>query len=247
MHMPAAFPTTKPRRHADSRRVTSASLISMMSIARFPFVWAAGAGVVLGGTGGCTGGINRSDHLLGGEPLPALVVVPPGLGGSADGPSLRHEQNGWDRRHWDPVVVSVPRGQTETNPSGAGWLQLDRSLSRQRGEFPVDAEVLDGAGDPGIAALEGALNIAAGPGLLFVGPLIDAFAGRWPWTVVNMPPSEPDSDDRASSTTVPPWEAASRYQRVPPASPYSPWPWLGIDDAQSASHSPLGQPSATEP
>jgi len=192
---------------------------------------------------GCTGNLNTDDQILGADALPALEVAPRGLGEPMDEPSLGVDgaTNGWDRRHWERVVVRVPRGQTETNPRGAAAIPVDRELPRQRGEFAVDVEVLDTTSDPGASALDGAVNLAAAPGLMLIGPVVQIVAdGRWPWTVVRHPTDGTGFFDRGD-----------RYDRLPPASTRSAWPWLGIEapdaDGRSTTDATAGDRTSAEP
>lgn len=154
------------------------------------------AGALAGMPSGCTGSLNTSDDLLGAEPLPALVVAPVGFGDRVDAPSLNTTpgSNGWDRRHWEPIVVAVPRAQTETQTWYGRHFVIDRSLPRQRGSFPIDAEVLDTFGDPGDAALEGLVNLAAAPPMLLIEPPLRLVReGLWPWSTIR----EPSTIDRS--------------------------------------------------
>lgn len=139
---------------------------------------------------GCTGSLNTSNEMLGAPPLPALAppqgpeaiaAAPPTGIAASDAPSLS-AANGLDRRGWPMVVVSVPRGQVEAQPTYVTTLLPDQSLPRDRGEFPTGGDALDETGSRGAEVVQGAANAAGSPLFLLSAP-VEMLMGRWWWPV----------------------------------------------------------------
>jgi len=162
---------------------------------------------------GCTGGLNSTDSLLGTPELPALTDAQVGDRPSTDQPSLA---NGLDRRAWTTTTVVVPRGQVEHQPTY--WTQAlpDRSLPRQRGEWPTGGEVLDGAGDPGIQAIEAGANLVWTPAQILIAPVEMIAEDHWPWTTLR---SGPDYSRTPPPMTRDPWRWVTPHSATTPTSP----------------------------
>ncbi|MBX3355058.1 MAG: hypothetical protein KF724_05100 [Phycisphaeraceae bacterium] len=69
---------------------------------------------------------------------------------SSGEPSLR----GLDRRHWDPVIIRVPGGQVEHQPTYFEPVLLASGPARNTGAAPTTDTVLEGASDGGSLAIE---------------------------------------------------------------------------------------------
>jgi hypothetical protein len=128
----------------------------------------------------CTGSLNTSDELLDAPPLPALSAprdepLPPSAGQPSIGAAT-----GLDRRSWPVVEVSSPRGQVQVQPTYVTTFAPDRSLARDRGEFPTGATVLETTGSGDAQFWEAAANVGGTPLLIPVAP-VSMIMGRWWW------------------------------------------------------------------
>lgn len=168
---------------------------------------------------GCTGSLNASNELLDAEPLPALAPSP-----DAPPPDDAPSINGLDRRNWQLTTMSVPRGQVEHQPTYWAEALPDRTLPRQRGEFPMGGDVLDGSGDPGAQVVEAGTNLVWTPIELPLAPVEMVAKNRWPWTTLR---NHPD------------------YQRVPSSTSRDPWIWITPPTSAGAAPATPALPAAS--
>lgn len=85
---------------------------------------------------GCTGNLNQVNGVMGTSPdsLPALVANPPSSIRQVEKPSLQ----GLDRRNWEVVMVPVPRGQVEVQPTYVDNLDLATGSRSRQGNISND-------------------------------------------------------------------------------------------------------------
>ncbi|MSR27951.1 MAG: hypothetical protein EXS03_00010 [Phycisphaerales bacterium] len=135
--------------------------------------------VALCGIAGCADSRNRSNGITGLEPgaIPALVADPASSLVEVDAPSLV----GLDRRGWDLVLVEVPRGQIEVQPTYGGNLHLSSGTSRTEGIYPTTATALQGQSLSESVFVEGALQ-PAWAAISLAGSPVHMAQGAWPWS-----------------------------------------------------------------
>lgn len=170
---------------------------------------AAGSGIVAmaSSLAGCTGQLNATNDLLDAPPLPALAgpLSDEELAAARMQLAAGEPLVSLDRRSWEPVEISVPRGQVEHQP--VYWVELmpDRSTARGRGDFPSAGTALEADGDRGAAALEAGTNLVSTPLFALWAPVEMIAEGNWPWTTLR---NRPD------------------YARVPPPVARDDWAWV---------------------
>lgn len=158
---------------------------------------------------GCQGGsleLNRRDDLAGSEPLPDLATTPSTLPVARDdAPSLSPDS--LDRSGWDLTVVTVATGQVERQPTYTTPWRTDRSTARARGEMPDASNVLEGPGDPGSLAWEGAIqtfqpaaSLVTAPAMVFLLPPWSTVRGPVGVALVGPPPKTASGSDVSAWT-----------------------------------------------
>lgn len=152
------------------------------------------AAALAGALGGCNT-MNRDNGLIGAEPgaLPDLRGDTSPAERQRDGsPSLR----GLDRRHWEPVVILIPSGQVEHQPTYFEPLLLASGPARNDALPPTTDTVLEGASDGGSMVLETAVAPVIFAGQLVLLPI--ALFVDPPWTVHRAPEAlEPSAAELA--------------------------------------------------
>jgi predicted small secreted protein len=130
------------------------------------------------------GCLNPSDTLTGAgeDPTPDLGPATATAPRSSTGPSV----TGLDRRNWDTVVVTAPRGQVEHQPTYAEPLVLNGGPARNGGTFPTVADATALGASPSAAATEGAAEFTWPAALLLVSPA-RMVMGLPPWLTVQGP------------------------------------------------------------
>ncbi len=126
---------------------------------------------------GCTGGLNQVNGVMGTSPdaLPALVAESPSSISQSEGPSLQ----GLDRRNWDVVTVSVPRGQVEVQPTYSENLELATGTARDAGTYPTITTSLQGKSTTSSVVFEGLIE-PLWPTVLFIAAPVRMVGGEWP-------------------------------------------------------------------
>lgn len=133
---------------------------------------------------GCEDSRNRVDGLLGVESgsIPALEVNPASSIPAPDAVSL----DGLDRRAWDLVLVEVPRGQVQVQPTYMRNLNLASGSIRDEGIYPTLQTALDGTAEPESVLLEGVVQPFWASISLAGSPVLMA-RGEWPWSTQREP------------------------------------------------------------
>ena len=126
---------------------------------------------------GCTGNLNQVDGVMGTSPdsLPALVANPPSSIYQIEEPTVL----GLDRRNWEVVTVSVPRGQVEVQPTYAENLHLATGVDRDNGTYPTIMSALQGNSTSTSVAFEGIIE-PFWPVALFIAAPVRMVGGEWP-------------------------------------------------------------------
>lgn len=150
-----------------------------MSLRRLSRISRICAGLLLAGC------LNDSDTLVdaGSDPTPDLdppAHVPPAT--RSPGPSVK----GLDRRNWEVVQVSAPRGQVQHQPTYAEPLVLNGGDARNGESFPTTADAMALGAPVGAAAGEGALE-AGWPAVLLVVSPARMVMGMPPWMTMQGP------------------------------------------------------------
>ncbi len=132
----------------------------------------------------CEDSRNRADGLLGVDPatIPALCASPSATIKTDDSPSL----SGLDRRAWDLLLVQVPRGQVEVQPTYMRNLRLASGSVRSEGLYPTQATVLDGPATQNSVLVEGIAQPAWAP-ISLAGSPVQMIRGEWPWSTRREP------------------------------------------------------------
>ena len=165
---------------------------------------------------GCSGPLNDEIGLRGVEPLPGLSGVAP-----SDRPTGAPSICDLDRRHWPLVTILVPTEQVEHWPTYAHNVSLDRSIPRNRGEFPNAQSAVDVQSSWGNQVLEAPANIVVGL-VLPVTALVEMVLGRWPGKLETSP--------------------AKEYELASPPREIDPWRWI-----EAAEAAPAQPQAATDP
>jgi len=141
------------------------------------------AASVAWGMTGCTGQLNQSNSLdgVGAGALPALQSSTQ-TSLTDPSPSL----TGLDRRHWHLMLVAVPRGQVQVQPTYAEDPTIVHGTARVDGIYPTASTSLDGASDGGQAFAEGAAQ-PFWPVVLFFAAPVRMVAGDPPGRVHQQP------------------------------------------------------------
>lgn len=136
---------------------------------------------VLPSLAGC---LNPSDTLTdaGEDPTPDLGHET----AAATRPSSAPSVTGLDRRNWDTVVVTAPRGQVQHQPTYAEPLVLNGGPARNGQTFPTTADATALGASPTAAATEGAAEFTWPAALLLVSPA-RMVMGMPPWLTVQGP------------------------------------------------------------
>lgn len=135
------------------------------------------------GMGGCTGHLNQSNGIdgIGAGALPALQVSPQtSLADST--PSV----TGLDRRNWHLMMVAVPRGQVQVQPTYAEDPTIVHGPARVDGSFPTTSTALDGPSNGSHLIMEGAVQ-PFWPTVLFFAAPIRMASGETPGTTLQQP------------------------------------------------------------
>jgi len=138
--------------------------------------------------------MNETNGLLGAEPnaLPDLDGHAPALDAEARyASSAAPTLQGLDRRHWPTVVLLMPSGQVEHQPSYFEPLHLASGPARNQSLAPTEETVLEGSSDGGSLVLEAAAAPFVTAGELVILPvraIIDP-----PWSVHRAPAALPEA------------------------------------------------------
>ena len=152
---------------------------------------------------GCTGNLNQVNGVMGTSPdsLPALVTNPPSSIRQVEKPSLQ----GLDRRNWEVVTVSVPRGQVEVQPTYVENLDLATGVARDNGTYPTISTALEGDSTTSSVFFDGIIE-PFWPVALFIAAPVRMVGGEWPMQTKRepkakfelVPASESESGDSNS-------------------------------------------------
>ena len=126
---------------------------------------------------GCTGNLNQVNGVMGTSPdsLPALVANPPSSIRQVEKPSLQ----GLDRRNWEVVMVPVPRGQVEVQPTYVDNLDLATGVARDNGTYPTISTALEGDSTTSSVFFDGIIE-PFWPVALFIAAPVRMVGGEWP-------------------------------------------------------------------
>lgn len=146
------------------------------------------------------GCLNASDTITGtgDDPTPDLGDATGSSPRSSTGPSV----TGLDRRNWDAVVVTAPRGQVEHQPTYAEPLVMNGGSARNGETFPTVADATRLGCSPGAAATEGAAEFVWPAGLLLVSPA-RMVMGMPPWLTMQGPGQASGVLPPAQATALP--------------------------------------------
>jgi len=141
------------------------------------------AAIVAWSTTGCTGHLNQSNGLdgVGAGALPALQSST--QTSLADpSPSL----TSLDRRNWHLMLVAVPRGQVQVQPTYAEDPTIVHGTALVDGIYPTASTALDGPSDGGQVFAEGAAQ-PFWPVVLFLAAPVRMVGGNPPGSVHQQP------------------------------------------------------------
>ncbi len=161
---------------------------------------------------GCEDCRNRDNGLLGVEAgtLPALQASPSSSIPADDGPSL----TGLDRRGWNLVLVSMPRGQVEVQPTYGRNLHLARGSVRGEGIYPTASTALDGSSEPKSVLCEAILQPLWIPVSFGMTPMLIA-RGQTPWSTHREPRGRYEVVPAATGGDGVDWRWVERPATVP--------------------------------
>ncbi len=132
---------------------------------------------------GCTGHLNQSNGIdgIGEGALPALQSSTQTSLADAT-PSI----TGLDRRNWDLMMVAIPRGQVQVQPTYSEDPIIVRGPARVDGAYPSASTSLDGPSDGGQLVMEGAAQ-PFWPTVLFLAAPVRMATGDPPGTTHRQP------------------------------------------------------------
>ncbi|MCA9286857.1 MAG: hypothetical protein KDA22_16655 [Phycisphaerales bacterium] len=157
------------------------------------------APILLLAVAGCTGNLNTSDDLIGGDPVVTETAVAGTDAMAPDQPSLL----GLDRRNWPVQRVTSPPAQVEFNPTYVEPVLVDDTTARNRGDYPSFATMLEETGSSEALAWQAIATIPYNGWLLLISP-------------IRMVQTPPDSIERGPGG----------YRRMPPVPTVNPWAWV---------------------
>ena len=125
----------------------------------FPITVASALGLALAAAlAGCTGNLNRTEGPLFTSPDQSLSDLSANLPSAVSTFDATSATRGFapvgDRATWEKTTIEVNQRQVESNPTYVTAALYDKSMARQRGDYPTTATVLEEDGNDGSQALE---------------------------------------------------------------------------------------------